>query len=158
MPNPDYLLYTVHYACWTIFGITLLVMRFMYGRSKESVEAPLAKEAHTAGHSRALVAFHAVAFGVMYFGMAVAVFGHRVPVWFTGQRVAGTVVIATGWILGMSAMFYFRSWRFRAALDQGHELATGGPFRLVRHPIYSAAMLALNTTIWAYRRCGSPFC
>jgi hypothetical protein len=36
MPNPDLLLYTVHYTCWTVFGITLLVLRFKYGRDKKS--------------------------------------------------------------------------------------------------------------------------
>jgi protein-S-isoprenylcysteine O-methyltransferase Ste14 len=154
MPNPDLLLYTVHYTCWTVFGITLLVLRIKYGRENKSVgrsfqgrQEPVAKEAHTARHSRALVAFHGVAFFVMYFGMALAVFGRRVPIWFDGQRVVGTVVIAIGWILGMSAMFYFRSWRFRATLDQGHQLATGGPFRLVRHPIYMA-LWAPTPILW----------
>jgi protein-S-isoprenylcysteine O-methyltransferase Ste14 len=43
---------------------------------------------------------------------------------------------------------HFRSWRFRATLDRGHQLATGGPFRLLRHPIYMALnLLALGTAI-----------
>jgi protein-S-isoprenylcysteine O-methyltransferase Ste14 len=47
------------------------------------------------------------------------------------------------------ALVYFRSWRFRARLDEGHQLATGGPFGLVRHPIYLGLnLLALGTGLW----------
>jgi len=156
MPNPDLQLYTVHGIFWTAFGITLVVLRIVYRREHESVGRPfqgrqesVAKEARTADHSRALVAFHAVAFGVMYFGIANAVFRRRVPVWFGGQRVAGTAVVAIGVVLMVSALVHFRSWRFRAALDQGHQLATGGPFRILRHPIYMALnLLALGSAIW----------
>ncbi len=161
MPNPDLQLYGVHGAFWTAFGITLVVLRILYGREKhvgrpfqgrhETPEStPVAKEAHTASHSRALVAFHAVAFAVMYVGIANAVLGRRVPVWFDGQRAAGTIVVAIGVALMVSALVHFRSWRFRATLDQGHQLATGGPFRFLRHPIYMALnLLALGSAIWA---------
>jgi protein-S-isoprenylcysteine O-methyltransferase Ste14 len=135
---------------WSAFGITLVVLRLLYGREREEPPtAPVAAEARTARHSRALVAFHSVAFAVMYFGMALAIFGHRVPVWFAGQRAAGTIVIATGAVLMVSTMVHFRSWRFRATLDRGHQLATGGPFRILRHPIYlSLNLLALGSAIW----------
>ena len=47
------------------------------------------------------------------------------------------------------ALVYFRSWRFRATLDKGHQLATGGPFRILRHPIYMGLnLLALGSAIW----------
>jgi protein-S-isoprenylcysteine O-methyltransferase Ste14 len=47
------------------------------------------------------------------------------------------------------ALEYFRSWRFRAKLDAGHQLATGGPFRLLRHPIYMGLnLLAIGSAIW----------
>jgi protein-S-isoprenylcysteine O-methyltransferase Ste14 len=129
MPNPDLVLYPVHGAFWSAFGITMVV--------------------HTAGYSRALVAFHAVAFGVMYFGMADAVFGRRVPAWFEGQRSAGTAVVAAGAALMVATLVHFRSWRFRATLDQGHQQATSGPFRIFRHPIYMALnLLALGSAIW----------
>src|SRR5205814_46357 len=100
-------------------------------------------------HSRALMALHMTAFGVMYFGVAQAVLPQRVPEWFPGQRVAGTAVIAIGAAMMVWARVYFRSWRFRAKLDRGHELATGGPFRWVRHPIYlGLTLLALGTALW----------
>jgi protein-S-isoprenylcysteine O-methyltransferase Ste14 len=149
MPNPDLLLYGVHEAFWASFGITLLVLRIVYRREKTPASTPVVTEARTASHSRALVAFHAVAFGVTYLGIATAVFGRRVPVWFEGQRGAGTFVVAVGVVLMVSAMIHFRSWRFRAKLDEGHQLATGGPFKFVRHPIYMALnLLALGSAIW----------
>jgi protein-S-isoprenylcysteine O-methyltransferase Ste14 len=96
-----------------------------------------------------LLALHALAFGLMYFGIGYAVIPGRVPTWFPGQRVAGTLVIAAGAALVVWALVYFRSWRFRAAVDKGHQLATGGPFQIMRHPIYMGMnLLALGTAIW----------
>jgi protein-S-isoprenylcysteine O-methyltransferase Ste14 len=44
----------------------------------------------------------------------------------------------------------FRSWRFAAKLDEGHRLATGGPFGFVRHPIYlGLALIGFGTFLWA---------
>jgi protein-S-isoprenylcysteine O-methyltransferase Ste14 len=150
MQNPDLLLYAVHEAFWAAFGITWLVLRIVHGRGGEApASTPVAKEARTASHSRALVAFHGVAFGMMYFGIANAVFGRRVPFWFAGQRSVGTIVIAIGTVLEVSTLVHFRSWRFRATLDEGHQLSTGGPFRILRHPIYmSLNLLALGSAIW----------
>ncbi len=148
MPTFDMTIYAAHGMFWSAFGITLVVLRLLYGREREEPAAPAAAEAHTARHSRALIAFHSVAFAVMYFGMALAVFGHRVPAWFEGQRALGTFVIALGAALMVFTMVHFQSWRFRATLDRGHQLATGGPFRLLRHPIYMALnLLALGSAI-----------
>jgi protein-S-isoprenylcysteine O-methyltransferase Ste14 len=111
--------------------------------------APVTREEKTAPFSRALLAFHALAFGVMYFGIALAVNRERVPFWFSGQRIAGTLVIISGAALMVWALVYFRSWRFRAKLEQDHELATGGPFRFLRHPLYMGLnLLALGSAIW----------
>ena len=47
------------------------------------------------------------------------------------------------------ALVYFRSWRFRAQLDKGHQLATGGPFKFMRHPLYMGLnLLAFGTALW----------
>src|SRR5437868_15381474 len=103
MPDPDLLIYTAHGLFWSAFGVTLVLLRAIYGREPATEREPsMEREAsaersgdtHTARYSRALIAFHSIAFGVMYFGIALAVFGHRVPRWFQGQRAAGAVVIA----------------------------------------------------------------
>ena len=47
------------------------------------------------------------------------------------------------------ARLAFASWRFRAQIDPGHRLATGGPFRFIRHPIYAGLdLLAIGTALW----------
>ena len=47
-------------------------------------------------------------------------------------------------------MRLFRSWRSAQRWRGGHQLATEGAFRLLRHPIYMGMnLLALGTATWA---------
>ena len=150
--NQDYLIYAAHGACWTAFGVT----QSLRGTGAAATAAPAPAPAPapavtqaTAPFSRALLAFHSLAFAVMYFGIGNAVIPNRVPVWFAGQRAVGTAIVFAGAALMCWALVWFRSWRFRAQLDAGHELATGGPFAIVRHPIYEGLnLLAIGTAIW----------
>jgi protein-S-isoprenylcysteine O-methyltransferase Ste14 len=147
--NTDLLLYVLHFAFWASFGVT----HFMVRQPAQATEAtPNAQDAaqRTAPYSRLLVIFHSLGFGVMYFGIGNAVLGHRVPEWFDGQRIVGALAIMAGGALMSWARAYFASWRFRAKLDEGHQLATGGPFKLFRHPLYlGLSLLALGSAIWA---------
>jgi protein-S-isoprenylcysteine O-methyltransferase Ste14 len=146
----DFAIYAVHSGFWGAFGLTRIILRRRdrkEGRPAETV--PLSQKESTAPFSRALLVFHGLAFGLMYFGIGNSVNPERVPEWFPGQRVAGLLVIAAGAALVVWALAYFRSWRFRAALDNSHQLATGGPFQILRHPIYMALnLLALGTALW----------
>jgi len=146
----DYALYYVHTAFWSSFGVTRLILRARERRHPRALEtAPASTQEKIAPYSRAVVAFHALAFAIMYIGIGVAVVPGRVPIWFRGQRVVGTIVVATGAALMVWALVYLQSWRFRAKLDSGHQLATAGPFRFLRHPIYMALnLLALGSAIW----------
>ena len=150
MPSPDAAVFTVHWAFWGAFGLTRIVFRIRDRKNSGARDAaPIPQREATAPFSRALLAFHALAFAVMYFGMAFAVIRGRVPFWFPGQRVAGALVIAGGAALVVSALVSFRSWRFRATVDKSHQLATSGPFRIMRHPIYMGLnLLALGSAIW----------
>lgn len=153
MPGPDpsrYGIFTAHWVFWGAFGLARLIHRIRdRGRGSAADTAPSSPEAASAPFSRALLAFHGLAFAVMYLGLCVAVIPGRVPEWFRGQRVVGSLVIAGGAALVVSTLVYFRSWRFRAAVDTGHQLATGGPFRIVRHPIYLGLdLLALGSALW----------
>jgi len=150
MAKIDYAIYTVHTAFWWSFGITRLVLRALDRKDAGArPAAPVATEEKTAPFSRALLAFHALAFGLMYFGIGLAVMRERVFIWFSGQRIVGTLVIISGAALMAWALVYFRSWRFRAKLDEDHELATGGPFRFLRHPLYMGLnLLALGSAVW----------
>jgi protein-S-isoprenylcysteine O-methyltransferase Ste14 len=145
MPHIDLALYAVHILFWTSFGVTRLIVR-------NAPAGPPAQESgpeRAAPHSRLLLTFHSVAFAAMYFGIANAVIPNRVPEWFASQRIVGTLVIALGAMMICWALAWFQSWRFRAALSAEHQLATGGPFRYVRHPIYLGLdLLALGSAIW----------
>ena len=151
MANIDLALYGAHAAFWSAFGLTRLILhsRGHHGTGTSEPGGGASQQETTAPFSRALLAVHMLAFAVMYFGIANAVLPRRVPVWFHGQRVVGSMVIASGAVLVTWALVHFRSWRFRAKLDEGHQLATGGPFRIVQHPIYMGLdLLALGTALW----------
>ena len=62
------------------------------------------------------------------------------------QSVAVSSVGCLCVILGIAGMFYCRHalgrfWTAETTLLTGHQVVTVGPYRLVRHPIYSCAML-----------------
>jgi protein-S-isoprenylcysteine O-methyltransferase Ste14 len=148
MPQPDFGIYVAHGLFWTSFGLALVLVRIRR-RAGAQGSSPAVEKKQTAPYSRLLLAVHMLAFGVMYLGVARAVFSGPMRDWFPSQRVAGALVIGGGAILIVWSLVYFRSWRFRAQLDEGHQLATGGPFALMRHPIYMALnLLALGTALW----------
>ena len=140
----DLFLYAVHALFWAAFAIAR-----MSARSAEPAAAATSQE-YTAPFSRTLLVLHMLGFAVLYFGIGNAVIPRRVPAWFPGQRIAGTLVIAAGAVFMCWAVRSFHSWRFRAKLDEGHQLATTGAFALLRHPIYAGLnFLALGSAIWA---------
>lgn len=153
MSRIDLALYGVHVAFWGSFALASVIARRPPSGTQPAAatgEAPArTKQPAEAQRSRLLIIVHIVAFAVLYFGIAQAVLPERVPRWFPGQRIVATVVVALGAVVMAWARLHFRSWRFRAKLDAGHELATGGPFALVRHPIYLGLnLLTLGTAVW----------
>jgi len=141
MANFDYFIFILHSVFWLSFVLTRLLLR--------SGEKDKGGGQTAAPYSRALVAFHGTAFALMYIGLNIALLSNRVPAWFSGQRLVGSLIMLAGAVLSTSALLHFRSWRFRAAVDKNHQLATGGPFRLLRHPIYMGLnLLALGSAVW----------
>jgi protein-S-isoprenylcysteine O-methyltransferase Ste14 len=59
-------------------------------------------------------------------------------------RIFGVVLCAVGIGFAIWARRYLgRNWGMPMSLQQDHELVTTGPYRLVRHPIYSGILLAV---------------
>jgi len=151
---PDIYLYALHVAFWAAFLLTRLLVRsrgvappspLTTDTVPPAVPAPVA----TARFSRLAFVPHLIAFALLYTGIDNAVFHRLVPEWFAGQRIVGALIIVAGAVIAASALVYFRSWRFRAQLDAEHQLATGGPFRYLRNPIYMGLnLLALGSAIW----------
>lgn len=143
---PDGAIYLVHALAWTAFVGARVILR-RGGAAPAS--APTSERTHRSRHSDALVAFHGLGFGLMYYGLGRALHGEGAARLFPPQRPLGALVILCGAALMCWTMGYFRSWRLRAQIDVGHELATGGPFALVRHPIYvGVGLLSLGTAFW----------
>jgi len=145
-------IYAAHAAFWLLFAAGDLAARL---RARRTPAGPAPhRDANErapmqAPHAGLLIAVHMVAFALMYMGIGRAVFGRATPATPFVVRATGALLIVAGGALAAWARLAFASWRFRARLDAGHRLATGGPFRFVRHPIYAALdLLALGTTLW----------
>lgn len=65
-------------------------------------------------------------------------------------EVAGVVLLATGLALAVVARVYLgRNWGMPMTEKDEPELVTSGPYRFVRHPIYSGILLAILGTALA---------
>jgi len=59
-------------------------------------------------------------------------------------RITGAILTAMGIALAIWARVHLgRNWSPRPAMKVGHELITSGPYRFVRHPIYTGLLTAL---------------
>jgi protein-S-isoprenylcysteine O-methyltransferase Ste14 len=72
-----------------------------------------------------------------------------------GMQVAGIILCATGVAFAIWARRHLgRDWSGTPSIKEGHELVTSGPYRSVRHPIYTGMILALfgsglvNGVLW----------
>jgi protein-S-isoprenylcysteine O-methyltransferase Ste14 len=69
----------------------------------------------------------------------------RLPSWL------GLIMLAVGIAIAVWARNYLgRNWSGTVTVKQDHELIRTGPYRLVRHPIYSGLLLAILGTAVAF--------
>src|SRR5437868_4605452 len=152
MRHFDLRIYLAHAVCWLAFAVGDIAARFRFRRTA-SISAPSMDASRLAPlrapRARLLVGAHMVAFALLYTGVERAVFRVGMPAIPPFLRLAGALLILGGGALMCCARLAFASWRFRAQIDLGHQLATGGPFRLIRHPIYTGLdLLAFGTALW----------
>jgi len=70
--------------------------------------------------------------------------------------LVGCMAIASVWLALAAVKTLGKQWDYKAQIIGGHELITSGPYRIVRHPIYSGlfGLLVITgysmTQLWAY--------
>ena len=152
MTHFDLCIYLAHAVFWLAFAVGHLTARYRFSRTEATSPPSVETSAGTplrAPRARLLIGLHMVAFALLYTGIERAVFSVGMPPVPPFLRLAGALLILLGGALMCWARLAFASWRFRAQLDPGHRLATGGPFRFVRHPIYAGLdLLAFGTALW----------
>jgi protein-S-isoprenylcysteine O-methyltransferase Ste14 len=70
---------------------------------------------------------------------------HYLDYRFSGfVQLVGTVLVAAGIAFAVWARVHLgKNWSGTPSMKEGHELITSGPYRFVRHPIYTGIILAV---------------
>ena len=69
----------------------------------------------------------------------------------TAELIASMILVPPSVALAwMAARELGKQWRFQAAISEGHDLITTGPYRFVRHPIYASMLMMLVATMLAW--------
>ena len=70
-------------------------------------------------------------------------------------EVIGVILCGLGVAFALWARIYLgRNWNAKPSVQEGHELVTSGPYKFVRHPIYTGVMTAIlgsvlvDGTLW----------
>lgn len=115
--------------CWVVFAGRWLLGLPGAGRARRTAMD---------GGGAAWTAGNAVAFALL------ARYGYRVPVLRTATTVSGAGLAVAGVVTTLFARRELsRNWSKDAALVEDQELVTSGPYRWVRHPIYSGYLALL---------------
>ena len=78
------------------------------------------------------------------------VFTNRINATGSIMPEIGSILCALGITFAIWARWHLgKNWSSHPALKEGHELVTSGPYRFVRHPIYTGILLAEFGTVLA---------
>jgi protein-S-isoprenylcysteine O-methyltransferase Ste14 len=127
-------------AAYVELGLCWIV--WMMAFAKPSKQAAGQKEAASAPASRLGIFLVMVGFGLTWMYVRPVGF-HKSPAALIVSMVLGPASVALGW---RAAHELGKQWRFKAALNQDHELIQTGPYRWLRHPIYTSMLGMLLTT------------
>jgi protein-S-isoprenylcysteine O-methyltransferase Ste14 len=141
-------LFALHLLFWSPFAVRGVLRALRASRVKARGRSAAAFASERTRAARALPAKPLLAHGIGFVLLFLACFqADDASAW---ERTIGFGLILVAAAMATWTLAVFRSWKLDARLDTHHTLATTGPFRLVRHPVYLAFdLLALGTFVWA---------
>ena len=136
-------------VCWVAVTAFWIVSAFRVKRTKE--RQPLAGRLLYLGLTVLVVIL--LQGGILKLNFDRPVLPHNLA---TGI-LADVVVLLGLWIAIWARVTLGGNWSSRVTLKEGHELIQRGPYRLIRHPIYSALLLMILGTAILVGRTGGFF-
>jgi protein-S-isoprenylcysteine O-methyltransferase Ste14 len=98
-----------------------------------------------------LLGYFFVRFGILRPSLDPFLLPHTLPIGLLADALALAGLIVMLW----ARVTLGRNWSAGVVLKEGHDLVTSGPYRFVRHPIYSGLLLlAFGWAIWRGRLSG----
>ncbi|MBV8571891.1 MAG: isoprenylcysteine carboxylmethyltransferase family protein [Acidobacteriaceae bacterium] len=125
--------------CWLTVGVLWVVTAFA---AKQTVR-------RDASSSRMIQVLLVVAAFALLFAdeTAIGILGLSVLPRSLLWTAIGVMVALAGFAFAVSGRFYLgANWSSSVTVKQNHELVRSGPYRFVRHPIYSGLLLAMLGT------------
>jgi protein-S-isoprenylcysteine O-methyltransferase Ste14 len=126
-------------SCWLLF-----ILAF-FGRKRP----PQAKEAKRVSTSFGAIALQGLGFGSAWSlrrASFTPIFPASMPVQVVMALVAVGLAVLTVWLVAQSVRTLGKQWALVAHVVEGHQLITSGPYRIVRHPIYSGMFMIMIAT------------
>jgi protein-S-isoprenylcysteine O-methyltransferase Ste14 len=124
-------------VCWALWALAFIKPRRQAAGQKKVVEAPVSKW----GILLQTVAFPLTCAFVRPTGYEKS----------AASLIAAMILAPASVVMGWSAARHLgKQWRFEAALNEDHELVQTGPYRWIRHPIYTSMLGMLLATGFAW--------
>jgi protein-S-isoprenylcysteine O-methyltransferase Ste14 len=126
-------------VCWLLFVVVF------FGRKRP----PRTKEEKRVSTSFGAVAMQGAAFGAAwslrrpYF---TPIFPAAMPVQVVLALIAIGLAVFTVWLVAAAVRTLGKQWAIVAHVVEDHQLITAGPYRIVRHPIYSGMFMIMLAT------------
>src|SRR5262245_57977720 len=138
-------------VAWTVLAVNAIYLALLTARVLASRRPPAASPAAAASTvATRRVASVQATFVLVLMSLTAVVYYVALLLWFVDPALVGPALAPVSFaffaagvacsVAGLALMAWtyavFRSWRWRAEIDPGHQLMEDGPFRRIRHPIY----------------------